>query len=421
MTLAAELAQSARMVASVAAGKSLAEQFDEELPLANASRAALIDLTHGTLRRYGRSPAIVRELSSRARSSDDRVEALLWCAFYAVDSGRYREHTLVDQAVKACVFLEQWSAKGYVNALLRRYLRERAAIDARISRDEEAAHQHPRWWIELVRRAYPQAWQQVLAAGNSHPPMGLRLNRRRAEMQTYEGKLAQHGMTARRIGAQSLILERPVPVERLPGFASGEVSVQDIGAQRAARLLDAAAGERVLDACAAPGGKTAHILELADVALTALDVNAGRAARMAPNLERLGLHAEVRVGDAAEPAHWWNGVPFERILADVPCSASGIARRHPDVKWLRRVDDLASFATRQGSILAGLWRVLAPGGKLLYASCSVFPEENESVVCAFLASQPDAQRLPLSDGQPAQWLPGAEHDGFYYALIEKRA
>jgi 16S rRNA (cytosine967-C5)-methyltransferase len=420
VALAAELAQAARMVAAVAAGKSLGPQFDEDLPVAAASRPALIDLTHGTLRRYGRSQAIVRELSTRARSPEP-VEALLWCAFYAIDSGRYREHTLVDQAVKACALLEQWSAKGYVNALLRRYLRERTAIDAAIARDEKALHQHPQWWIDRLRLAYPDHWTQALAAGNSHPPMGLRVNRRRTETRTYEAQLAEHGMSARCFGPESIVLERPVPVQRLPGFAGGQVSVQDIGAQRAARLLELEADQRVLDACAAPGGKTAHMLELADVALTALDVDSGRAARIAPNLARLGLHADVRVGDAAEPANWWNGAPFERILADVPCSASGIARRHPDVKWLRRADDLASFASRQAAILAGLWRVLAPGGKLLYATCSVFPEENEGVVSAFLASEPGARRLRLSDEQPAQWLPSAEHDGFYYALIEKRA
>jgi 16S rRNA (cytosine967-C5)-methyltransferase len=209
-------------------------------------------------------------------------------------------------------------------------------------------------------------------------------------------------------------------VDRVPGFASGEVSVQDLGAQRAAHLLDLSAGLRVLDACAAPGNKSAHMLELAEVQLTALDINATRAARIVPNLERLGLRADIRVGDAAQAPAWWSGAPFDRILADVPCSASGVVRRHPDVKWLRRSQDLASFAARQASIMTGLWRVLAPGGKLLYATCSVFAEENERIVASFLAGEPGARRLPLPDAQPAQWLPAADHDGFYYALIEKQ-
>ena len=417
-TLAAELARAARIVSRVAAGKSLAEQFDDYKPDAHTSRAALIDLTHGTLRRYGRVQAIVRELSARGRA-DERVEALLWCALYAIESARYREHTVVDQAVKACTLLEQWSAKGYVNALLRRFLRERSAIEAAVARDETAMYQHPRWWIDLVRNSHPGGWQATLAAGNSHPPMCLRVNRRRYDVQGYEAELARHGMSARRCGADALLLERPVPVDRLPGFAAGHVSVQDLGAQRAAHLLELAPRQRVLDACAAPGGKSAHVLELADVALTALDVDPARAARISPNLDRLGLRAQVRVGDAAQSSPWWDGEPFDRILADVPCSASGIARRHPDVKWLRRSQDLASFAARQLSIVSELWRLLAPGGKLLYATCSVFAEENERVVESFIGAEPLARRLTLPDGQPAQWLPSAEHDGFYYALIEK--
>jgi 16S rRNA (cytosine967-C5)-methyltransferase len=228
-------------------------------------------------------------------------------------------------------------------------------------------------------------------------------------------------MSARRCGSDALLLERPVPVDRLPGFAAGHVSVQDLGAQRAAHLLAAAPRQRVLDACAAPGGKSAHILELAEVALTALDIDPARAARITPGLDRLGLRAQVRVGDAAQPSQWWDGEAFDRILADVPCSASGIARRHPDVKWLRRAQDLTSFAGRQLAIISELWRLLAPGGKLVYATCSVFAEENERVVESFIGAAPLARRLALADGQPAQWLPSAEHDGFYYALIEKPA
>jgi 16S rRNA (cytosine967-C5)-methyltransferase len=197
--------------------------------------------------------------------------------------------------------------------------------------------------------------------------------------------------------------------------------VQDLGAQRAAHCLELRAGQRVLDACAAPGGKSAHILELADVALTALDIDAARAARLAPALQRLGLSAEVRVADASRPAEWWDGRAFDRILADVPCSASGIVRRHPDAKWLRRASDLPALAERQRAILAALWRLLAPGGKLLYATCSIFPQENDAVVEAFLEAEPAAERLAPADGLPAPWLPDAEHDGFYYALIGKRA
>jgi len=248
----------------------------------------------------------------------------------------------------------------------------------------------------------------------------LRLNRRRVAVDDYAAALARAGIAARRAGVAGLVLETPSPVERIPGFGAGEVSVQDLGAQRAAHCLDLRDGQRVLDACAAPGGKTAHILELADVALTALDVDAARAARIVPNLERLGLHATTKIGDASQPATWWDGLPFDRILADVPCSASGVARRHPDLKWLRRASDVAAFAQRQGAILDALWQALAPGGKLLYVTCSVFPGENEDVVAAFARRAPAACRLPLPDAAPAQGLPDAERDGFYHALIEKR-
>ena len=419
--LAGALRDAARMVARVAEGRSLAAEFERVAEDGTETpRAALLDLTHGTLRRYGRVQRVVRELSRQERS-DPLVEALLWCSLYALESGRYAEYTVVDQAVRACALLEKWTAKGYVNAVLRGSLRSRAMLESRIAADEEARYQHPRWWIDLVRAAYPAQWEQVLAAGNSHPPMALRVNRRRIGLAEYEARLAAEGIVTRRVGGEALLLERALPAERLPGFAAGEVSVQDAAAQRAAPCLDLAAGQRVLDACAAPGGKSAHMLELAEIALTALDADAARAGRITRNLERLGLAARVAIADCSQLAQWWDGVPFDRILADVPCSASGVARRHPDLKWLRRAQDIGAFAARQAAILDALWQALGAGGKLLYVTCSVFPQENESVVEAFVARAPGARRLPLADGRAAQWLPEAGHDGFYYALIEKRA
>ena len=416
-TLAVQLAEAARIVAQVAAGRSLAEVMDRSQ---GASRAALIDLAHGTLRRYGRVHAIVANLSRRGRPHAP-VEALLWTALYALESGRYGEHTVVDEAVKACGLMEQWPAKGYVNGLLRSFLRERRALDAQLANSPEAHYQHPLWWIEQLRRAYPGDWQSILAAGNAHPPMALRVNRRRVDIAAYAARLMTENITAHRCGPEGMLLEHPLPVDRVPGFAAGEVSVQDVGAQRAAHCLDLAPGQRVLDACAAPGGKTAHMLELADVAMTALDADATRVARIGATLERLGLHADILHADALQPQRWWDGRPFDRILVDVPCSASGIARRRPDIKWLRRANDVAQFAVQQRNLLGVLWRVLVPGGKLLYATCSIFPEENDAVVAAFVASESTARQLPLPDGARPQWLPDAEHDGFYYALIQKQA
>ena len=421
MTQAAPLAQAlrdaARIVARVAGGRSLADEFGA---YAGPARAALIDLSHGTLRRYGRVQSLVGELARRGRP-DTVVESLLWCAFYALESGRYADYTVVDQAVRACGLLERWSAKGFVNGVLRSYLRERGSLESRIAAIPEARYQHPAWWIGIVREAYPGSWEETLAAGNSHPPMTLRVNRRRVSVAAYEATLAAAGIAAQRTGEAALLLAQPLPVDRLPGFAEGLVSVQDAGAQRAAHCLDLSSGQRVLDACAAPGGKTAHILELADVAVTALDVDPDRAGRIGANLARLGLAANVQAADAADLAAWWDGQPFARILLDVPCSSSGVARRHPDLKWLRRAGDVNAFAERQSRLLASLWQALAPGGKLLYVTCSVFPAENEAVVTDFAARTPGAKLLALPDGAPAQMLPGPTHDGFYYALLTKQA
>jgi 16S rRNA (cytosine967-C5)-methyltransferase len=408
------------MVARVASGRSLADQFGPGGEQDGRARAALIDLTHGTLRRYGAVQGIVGALSRRGLP-DPLVQALLWCALYALQSGRYTEYTVVDQAVRACTLLERWPAKDYVNGLLRTYLRSRDEVETRLRASEEARFQHPQWWIELVRGAYPQHWTEILAAGNVHPPMTLRVNARRVPTAQYLARLTEAGIAARAVGDSAVLLDKPVPLERLPGFRDGDVSIQDAGAQRAAGLLELERGLRVLDACAGPGGKSAHILERADVSLTALDADPARSERVTHNLERLSLRADVRAADCTRPQSWWDGAPFDRILADVPCSASGVARRHPDLKWLRRAGDASAFATRQAAMLDSLWQLLAANGKLLYVTCSVFPQENQEVAQAFVARTHGARLLSLPDGGESQWLPGSRHDGFFYALIQKQA
>ena len=416
--LAISMAEAARVVAGVAAGRSLSTELERAVEEGAAPRASLLDLTHGTLRRYGRVQAISRTLSKRGGTAPV-VEALLWCAFYALDSGRFAPHTIVDQAVRACAVVGQHPAKGFVNGVLRNLLRNRAAVEQEISSDPEARWQHPRWWIEAVQRSHPEAWQQVLQAGNTHPPMCLRVNEPRITTAEYQQRLQTEKIAARPLNGQALLLDTPVPISRLPGFAQGEVSVQDAGAQRAATYLELAAGQRVLDACAAPGGKSAHMLELEDIELTALDADATRCQLIERNLARLGLAARLRAADCTRLESWWDSTPFERILADVPCSSSGVARRHPDIKWLRRASDLETFAARQSAILDALWRVLAPGGKLLYVTCSVFREENDAVVDGFVARTSEILRLPLADGAASALLPGPENDGFYFALLGK--
>jgi 16S rRNA (cytosine967-C5)-methyltransferase len=310
--------------------------------------------------------------------------------------------------------------------VLRNFLRNREALLEQAAQGDEGRYSHPQWWIDELRAQYGERSTTLLEAGNRHPPMTLRVNRRRGTTADYLALLTQQDIPAHPIeddqmGLGALLLDRPVPVGRLPGFFDGLASVQDAGAQRAALLLDARDGMRVLDACAAPGGKTAHILERARADMVAVDKDEKRLQRVAENLQRLGLDAQLLVGDAAAPEQWWDGKTFQRILADVPCSASGVVRRHPDIKWLRRRADIATFAAQQLDILHALWRLLAQDGKLLYATCSVFRQENEEVVAAFLARQPDARRLPtaLPEGGSGQMLPDDQHDGFFYALLQK--
>jgi 16S rRNA (cytosine967-C5)-methyltransferase len=411
------LAAASRVIARVLGGASLTAALDDEVR--SPSRPAVQDVAYGTLRDYGAPDAILAALA-RKPVHDRAVRALLLCALHALRHERRAPHTVVDEAVSACDRIGHGAARGLVNALLRNYLRRREALEAEARASEAGRFGYPRWWIDRVRAAHPDAWETVLAAGNAPPPMTLRVNRRKRSVDAYLAQLDAQAIAARRIGEVAVRLVRPCGVDALPGFADGEVSVQDAGAQLAAPLLDVRNGMRVLDACAAPGGKTAHLLELADLSLLALDRDAARAARIGATLERLGLAAQARVADAGDPDRWWDGRSFDRILLDAPCSASGVVRRHPDIKWLRREADLGDFAREQARLLAALWRVLGRDGKLLYATCSVFPEENGAVVDAFLARRPDARRLPLPELGDGQLLPDDEHDGFFYALLEKR-
>ena len=387
-------------------------------------RAATQDLAYGTLRSLARFDALLGALLDKPLK-DARLRPLLLIALYQLEQTRAAPYAVVDHAVRACAALGLTSAKGLANAVLRNFLRRRHELDARVGRSEEARYCHAQWWIDRLREQYPGRYAQVLEAGNRHPPLALRVNRRRADRAEYLERLAREGVSAEPYGTVGVILGKALPVDRIPGLAEGAVSVQDPAAQLAAPLLDLANGMRVLDACAAPGGKTTHVLELADVELTALDRDAARLERVHDNLARLGFSARVVCGDAGKPASWWDGQPFQRILLDAPCSASGIARRRPDVKWLRRAADLAQFAQEQARLLDALWQLLASGGKLLYATCSVFAEENRDQVARFLERHRDAARLALpaidNDAElPAgQLLPDERHDGFFYALLQK--
>lgn len=419
-SLAQALLLAAQSVTSVIQGRNLTEALAGARSDLPSIRAQVQDIAYGTLRRYGWGDFILGRLLARPLP-DPLVHALLLAALYRLESRPDQSHTVVDQAVAAVATIAGGRFKGVANGVLRNYLRQREQLLTAANTDPVARDWHPAWWLRRLQAAYPADWQRIAAAGNGQPPMTLRANTRRQSREVYAHALAEAGIGAVPVGASGLLLEKPVGVEQLPGFFEGRVSVQDYGAQRAAELLDLADGLRVLDACSAPGGKAAHILELAQVQLLALDADAKRCQRVEENLARLSLAATVKTADARRPEDWWDGRSFDRILADVPCSAAGVVRRHPDSKWLRRESDIAQFATVQRQILEALWPCLAAGGKLLYATCSVFPEENRLQVAKFLKRHTDAQRLPIAGAEDLQLLPQDDHDGFYYALLQKRA
>lgn len=418
-SLAHSLLLAARAVAAVRAGKSLGDAAEAWRGESPAARAAAQEISYGTLRRHGWSDFILARLMQRPPQPE--IQALLGAALHRLETRPDAPHTVVDQAVAAAGQIAAGAFRGLVNGVLRNYLRQREALLEAATTDPVATHWHPAWWLERLKRAYPGSWQEIVAADNRQGPMTLRVNQRRGTRDDYQAQLAAAGIAARPVGPAALLLERPVPVEALPGFADGLASVQDAGAQLAAPLLDLADGLRVLDACAAPGGKTAHMLELAAADVTALDADATRVRLVEQNLARLGLGATTRAADARQPAEWWDGRPFDRILADVPCSASGVVRRHPDAKWLRRDADIRRFAAVQSEILEALWPLLQPGGRLVYVTCSLFPEENGRQIDAFLSRHADASPVPIDGQRDLQLIPDNDHDGFYYAALAKLA
>jgi 16S rRNA (cytosine967-C5)-methyltransferase len=437
-TSASIRASAARTVAEVAdRGRSLDDLLAADRE-PGPSRGLKRALCYGAVRWHYRLLAVLRQLSSRPPEKlDPGLRALLEVGLFQLLSDEFAPHAAVAETVNAARELGHPQAAGFVNAVLRRFQRERATLLARVDADLAVRTSHPAWLVEMLERDRPGAVTGILEANNEHPPLWLRVNRMRADLGSCTAEFEAEGLSVRRHGfaPDALAVEPPVEVGRLPGFTEGRVSVQDAAAQLAVELLQPEAGQRILDACAAPGGKTCHVLERvrggADV--IAVDLSAARLERVRQNLERLGLSARLAVGDVLEPAAWWDGRAYERILLDVPCSATGVIRRHPDIKLLRRAADIPRLAERQAAMLRSGWALLAPGGLLLYASCSVLAAENEDVVGRFLAERPDADDLtggftgawpgrPPGAGPGYQLLPGeAGTDGFYYACLRKRA
>ena len=437
-TAAAARAASARAVAAVHQGRSLdaalAEVFSALPPALVGERALIQEMAYGALRwHYQLAPLVHNYLEKPFKEKDADLEALLIVGFYQLLHMRIAPHAAVKETVEAAVVLKKDWARGMTNAVLRRLLREAEHVRTKIAADERLALAHPPWLLARIKTAWPQDWRRIADANNARPPLTLRVHIGKIARGAYRARLAQAGIAARDVPEvdSALILESPVAVETLPGFRDGQVSVQDAAAQLAAALLDVQPGERVLDACAAPGGKAAHLLERTpQAALVALDVDAQRLERVCENFARLGLAGAIVPGDAARPADWWDGRPFDRILLDAPCSATGVIRRHPDIRLHRTPADIGRLAATQARLLDALWPLLATGGKLLYVTCSILPEENTQQMAAFHARQPDARawapghaalaRYARPAGSGFQILPGTgDMDGFYYAGVTK--
>ncbi|AZV24469.1 16S rRNA (cytosine(967)-C(5))-methyltransferase [Pseudomonas syringae] len=425
----------AKALAAVLSGKaslnsSLPTQLDK---VEDRDRGFTQDLAFGTARWQPRLSALAEKLLQKPfKAADADVEALLLVGLYQLLYTRVPPHAAIGETVGCADKLKKPWAKGLLNAVLRNAQREHEAIFAELERDPVVRTAHPRWLQKSLKAFWPEQWEAICEANNAHPPMILRVNRRHHSRDAYLGLLTESGIAAQpcTFSRDGIILDAAADVRSLPGFAEGWISVQDEAAQLAADLLDLAPGQRVLDACCAPGGKTCHILEAepALAGVVAVDLEAKRLVRVKENLERLGLNAELIAADGRDTAAWWDGKPFQRILLDAPCSATGVIRRHPDIKLTRQADDIAALAQLQGELLDAMWKTLEVGGILLYATCSTLPTENTEVIAAFLERTPGARELDLATAAGIKQPHGRQllaqqggHDGFYYAKLIKIA
>lgn len=397
--------------------------FDHHSHITPQQKSIAIFLAYGAIRFLGENQFFIRKLINK-KITNKKIEALLCVALFQLNHDQSTEFTVVNEAVKAAKFINKSWAGSFVNGVLRNFIRQKDNLKAELKNDGEAFYSYPLWWIKLIKQEYNKDWESILLNGNKHPPLTLRINVRKINLKQYEEKLKSESIEYRILGDIALELTQPIPVEKIPGFIDGEVSVQDFGAQLAAQLLDLKDGQVCLDACSAPGGKTGHMLEMADIELVSIDQEKDRLHKVKENLERLELHAHLKCADLTAIKSWWNEKLFDRILLDAPCSASGVVRRHVDIKWLRRSRDIDMFAKQQKIMLQAMWQLLKKGGKLLYATCSIFPDENQRVIDDFIKEHSDAKEVKWSvDSKYSKYenqlIPSENHDGFFYALFEK--
>lgn len=426
-------ATAARIIAEVTQKKhSLNGLLSESLPLlAENERSLCQQLCYGVLRWYPQLDVISQQLLAKPlKKKDADIAALLLCGLYQLRDLRIPSHAALSETVNATKTLGKQWAKGLINANLRNYQRQSADIEQIIQKSDSAQYAHPEWLLNRFKVDWPEQWQDILTANNKQPPMMLRVNKQQTTRSDYLIQLGDSDIRASEIEgcSEGLLLEKPCDVYQLPGFIEGHVSVQDGAAQHVAKLLNIRSDLRILDACAAPGGKTCHILEQDPKnEIIALDIAPNRLLQIEQNTDRLKLNATLIASDAADVEQWWDGQLFDRILIDAPCSGTGVIRRHPDIKQLRRPEDIASLAEQQNRLLNRLWPLLKPDGLLIYTTCSALKQENEQQIEAFLLQHPEAQENKL-DAEPAQRrpfgyqrLPGDDDlDGFYYASLSHR-
>ncbi len=389
--------------------------------LTDHQRASLQDVGYGVLRHHTEIERVLQQLFTK-RKPDPPLDSLLMVAAYQLLHTRVAHHAVVSHAVEVAALLGGSGAKGFVNGVLRNLLRQREMLLQYAHATPEGRFSHPKWWIDKVMAQYPERWEAMLNEAQTHPPMTLRVNRRNSSREQYQARLKLAGIESTPVGVEGLVLKEPVNIRLLPGFDHGDVSVQDASAQYAVEFLALHPNQRVLDACAAPGGKTGHILERGKaLELLALDKDSGRIKKTEANLRRLNVMAQCVATDAGDLKSWWDGRPFDRVLLDAPCSGSGVVRRHPDIKWLRRPEDIPALVFAQERLLEALWQVVQRGGRLVYATCSIFREENQGQAEAFLQKHTDARQLSIDDPifHQGQIYPDYDHDGFFYAIFQK--
>jgi 16S rRNA (cytosine967-C5)-methyltransferase len=417
----------AMIVEQVLLGKNLDKSFDlilnkyNNVEIDNLSQ--IKDMVYGAIRDLGKSNFYINKLVKN-KIENRCLEGLLHIALFQITHERSNNFTLVNEAVDAAKKIDH-KKSAFINAVLRNFLRKKDELQQELDEDESAVYSYPNWWIQKVKNQYPKNWKDILTIGNQRPPLALRINLKKIGVNEYSAILDKHEINHTLVGGECLIINIPLGVDKIPGFLEGKVSVQDFGAQLAAHLIDLKKGHKVLDACSAPGGKACHMLELNSIELLAIESDKKRTNKIQENVDRQGLKAKILNEKISSQNKWWDKECFDRILLDVPCSASGIVRRHVDIKWLRRINDFKNFGENQQSLLRSVWPMLKENGKLLYITCSIFEEENRDVIEKFKQDAGNVSELSINFPSNVthinnQILPSENHDGLFYALLQKK-